>query len=551
MAYGQPTSLYGPGGRFDLADPTTQAMVRQVSQNPDLAPKYMVTLPEIYALQNALKSVSTGQPKPQTTTVYDDLKNAAIQLATAGQMGQMPQPPQGLAQLAQQQMPQQMPQPMPQEQSVEDSGIAQLPVDNFQPQNYAGGGIVAFQQGGVSASNDDVNAMLNADPNNIRPEYARGLSAVAPRAAAPNRLSSMGLANKLLEEQSKAISDFKVPTLKEQVGAEREAREAAGIKGLLGERYMEELQAKQARMEEDKSDAARMALAKFGFGWAERASKPGASIAPLGAAAGAATEGLSDYMSSMKELKKIEAERAKEISSIENLRRAEDLGVVKDASATIAKKEANLEKLTERKFTTQAKIVDVLSSQESTAAQIAARTEEARLGREAQIKVAEMQTGKLPDLMRIADSDQLKEAMPGASFLQRIEAASQAMHPKDIQNAVINATTKAKEAAAKEWDTALMYNEKLKNDWVKAQNGDAAAMARVRKIRDQIEKEAFKHLPSMAAKPPAETAKPAAASTPPKQLPQGAPEGSKFGSYVEGKGWEVKDSIGKLIGYGQ
>ena len=498
MAYGQPTSLYGPGGRFDLADPTTQAMVRQVSQNPDLAPKYMVTLPEIYALQNALKNISTKQQaQPQTTTVYDDLKNAAIQLATAGQIGQMPQPPQGLAQIAQQPMPQ----PMPQEQSVEDSGIAQLPVDNFQPENFAGGGIVAFADGG--ATTEEVNRMLNADRyNQFQPRYGdAGLSAVAPNAAASNRLTSMGLANRLLEEQNQALRDFKVPTLEEQVATERRAREAAGIKGLLGERYVEELQAKQGRMEEDKSDAARMALAKFGFGWAERASKPGASIAPLGAAAGAATEGLSDYMSSIKELKKIEAERAKEIASIENLRRAEDLGVVKDASATIAKKEAHLEKLTERKLSTQAKIVDVLSSKESTAAQLEARREEAREGRETQLKIAEIQANRMPDLMRVADSQSLKDAMPDKTFLQRLEAASQAMHPKDIQNAVINATTKAAEAAAKEWESALIYNTKLREDYIKAQNGDKEAAARVKVARDSIEREAFKHLPQPGAKP--------------------------------------------------
>ena len=507
MAYGQPTTLYGPGGRFDLADPTTQAMVNQVSQNPDLAPKYMVTLPEIYALQNALKSIAARKTQPQTTTVYDDLKNAAIQMATAGQIGQTPQPPQGLAQLAQQQMPQRM----PEELSVEDSGIAQLPVNNFQPQNYAGGGIVAFDQGGV-ATTDDVNRMINADPNAIQPEYARGLRA-ATAAPTANRLTSMGLANRLLEEQNQAMQNFSVPTLEDQVGVERRAREAAGIRGLLGERYMEELQAKQARMEEDKSDAARMALAKFGFGWAERASKPGASIAPLGAAAGAATEGLSDYMSSIKELRKIEAERAKEISNIENLRRAEDLGVVKDASATIAKREANLEKLTERKYQTQAKIVDVLASQESTAAQIAARTAEGEQQRQTQIEIAKLQAGKLPDLMRIADSDAMRDAMPNASFLQRIEAASQAMHPKDIQNAIINATTKAKEAAAKDWENALLYNDTLRKDWVKAQNGDAAAEARVKAVKDKIEKDAFKHLPQLPTKPSAETAKPAAAAT--------------------------------------
>jgi hypothetical protein len=45
--------------------------------------------------------------------------------------------------------------------------------------------------------------------------------------------------------------------------------------------------------------------------------------------------------------------------------------------------------------------------------------------------------------------------------------------------------------------------------------------------------------------------KSSAPPTKPAQLPAGTPKGATYGAYVQGKGWEIKDGDGKLIGYGQ
>ena len=108
--------LAGPGGRFDLADPDTKRMVQAVMANPADAPKYGASLAEIFQLQKMLERISTPMPAPQTTTVYDDLKNAALQQASSGMLGESPA----------------------------QSGLMGLPVHNFREENYAGGGIVAF-----------------------------------------------------------------------------------------------------------------------------------------------------------------------------------------------------------------------------------------------------------------------------------------------------------------------------------------------------------------------------------------------------------------------
>lgn len=120
--------LAGPGGRFDLADPDTKRMVQAVMANPADAPKYGASLAEIFQLQKMLERISTPMPAPQTTTVYDDLKNAALQQASSGMLGQQQQQP-----MAQEPMTQ-----------AAHGGLMGLPVHNFREENYAGGGIVAF-----------------------------------------------------------------------------------------------------------------------------------------------------------------------------------------------------------------------------------------------------------------------------------------------------------------------------------------------------------------------------------------------------------------------
>lgn len=313
-----PNAMYlsGPGGRFDLADPATQQMVQMVSGNPALAPQHNVSLAEIFQLQKMLERMS-ARPAMPTTTVYDDLKNAALQQATGGVLGQQ----QGLGQLAPQQMPQQMPQqaaPAEPAADMTDSGIGSLPVENFRPENYAGGGIVAFATGDV----------VDADAQAIRQQQAQDPSSGFYEAPA-RRPTSADLWQRLLAEEESKSSRYTPKPIEEYAKAREAAQQAAFEKAGISSKPLEErekqLQELKARSAEDKADALRNFLMSTGFRMAAEASKPGNPYArgigaitqPLAVgAAGAAPE----YMAEQKELRKLTAERDKELADIQQKR---------------------------------------------------------------------------------------------------------------------------------------------------------------------------------------------------------------------------------------
>jgi hypothetical protein len=81
----------------------------------------------------------------------------------------------------------------------------------------------------------------------------------------------------------------------------------------------------------------------------------------------------------------------------------------------------------------------------------------------------------------------MKEAMPNATFFQRVEAYALATHPKDVQNAVINAVTAANKAADAEWSQKMLFSKPLQDLQAKASNGDKTAADKLKKERDAID----------------------------------------------------------------
>jgi hypothetical protein len=67
----------------------------------------------------------------------------------------------------------------------------------------------------------------------------------------------------------------------------------------------------------------------------------------------------------------------------------------------------------------------------------------------------------MPEIMKVADSQQMKDAMPNSTFFERVQAYSKASHPRDIQNSMVIATTQATKAANEEWANELLYNKPL------------------------------------------------------------------------------------------
>lgn len=375
--------LAGPSGRFNLADPSTQAMVRDVMGAPGNAPKYGVSLPEIFQLHRALNAISSQTPQPKPTTVADDLKMAALQAIQAPNAAppQLPQmPPQGI----QQAMPQaQAPQnPM-------DQGLGGMPAPAMDNAQFAGGGIVAFADNGL------VTVPPGAPPEgNMLPPG-----------------TAMDMYGRILAGHEAELAAAAVPTYEQQLAADRAAREAAGIKGKLGEERLKKLEGAGKKDAEMEARDERLALAKAGFKMAEAASRRGAARTGfLGAAAEGASAGLTDYVAAQEKLRALQAERDKEIANIQNLQRAEDLGFVKDASGKIEKARDRVNDITKNINTTQTAMAGQMATTEDRRAQIASAEKIAGMQIAAQRKLEEFRQAGNVDATMLADYNEAMKA---------------------------------------------------------------------------------------------------------------------------------------------
>jgi hypothetical protein len=438
--------LTGPRGRFDLSDPSTQAMVRDVMSAPANAPKYGVSLPEIFQLHRALNAISSRTPQPQPTTVADDLKMAAVQAVQAPnaappQAQQMP--PQGI----QQAMPQaQMPQ------SPMDQGLGGMPAPAMDNAQFADGGIIAFaDQGLVESDTSGTSREMNA---------------------------------RILAGQQAARAAASVPTIQEGLAAVRAAREAAGITGKLGEERLKKLEGAASKDAEAEARSERFALAKAGFEMAAAAAKPGAKF--LGSAAQGATAGLTDYAASQEKLRTLQEKRDAEIANIQNLQRAEDAGLVKDASGRIEKARDRIIDFDKSIHTTQTAIAGQVSQREGRREENAAQDERARLDRDARAREAgatraiQLEIAKLParpgvhPVQQILDLPTFKAAhgkKPSEEQLRLARELAQSGTPERTF-AATEATYRAREKAFAESVVATPALRALRN---KAAAGDEAA----------------------------------------------------------------------------
>jgi hypothetical protein len=244
--------------------------------------------------------------------------NEKAQMAQAAanmQAMQQPMQPsvieQAMAINAQSEAPQMAPQEMP-----EDSGVASLPVpdDMYSDEGYAGGGIVAFETGGLTKTFSNNRPVLSAtDLNMFMPEtqYApvgRDLSrdfkdtdtgvdlppvAAAPRAAAPrpDARPEPGIAA--------------IPTKESMLDRRRRMLEQMGVTDTT-EAELAEMERNKGKLADDKFDALRMSLIRAGLGMAA-----GTSPYALTNIAKGGIEGFDTYEQSIKQIKAEEKEYGK------------------------------------------------------------------------------------------------------------------------------------------------------------------------------------------------------------------------------------------------
>jgi len=229
---------------------------------------------------------------------------------------------QAMAINAQAEAPQMAPQEMP-----EDAGVASLPVpdDMYSDEGYAGGGIVAFDNGGLAGSFDM-----------FMPEYGsvdqRGADTVVPtagpardsietlRAKAAAARASMSPENRALYDENisgvrraapaptapaKETGIAAIPAKESMLDRRRRMLEQLGVTDTT-EEELAELERNKGKLADDKFDALRMSLIRAGLGMAA-----GTSPYALTNIAKGGIEGFDTYEQSIKQIKAEEKEYGK------------------------------------------------------------------------------------------------------------------------------------------------------------------------------------------------------------------------------------------------
>jgi hypothetical protein len=520
--------------------------------------------------------IAKEDAKPPTSTVAQDV--LGIQ-----QPQQQPQPQQmGMPQMAQAQpqqmgMPQSEQPPMGPEQMAATGGLTSIPIPE---QSYAGGGIVAFDEGGEVAHFDtggfnfpegsligmferrntgenpallqqqlaQAEAQLAQTPpgrgraglenqvNELRTKVASAPAApkdvfaepAAPAAYDANawkevtqRTSAQApdATAALTTNQTRATTD-KAPARERMPGVSssrlpaiaRPSGEIAVEKATLGnvkdideilkERediykkqgivdpyagLMEKEEKKREGIDKRKGEAKGEFLMNLGLGL--MSAKRGREFEALGAGA---KEGLVAYKDAMKDVRATEEKLDDRINAYKLAKyQADKTGT----DAAIAKRDTMLDKKDAAeaeaiKARNAANVAQAQVQQQMYNTDVSSKTSKdvANIHVQGQYGIEKLRQQAMPEAYKMANSKEMNESMPNASFLERVSAYSQAVHPKDVQNAVINAVTSANKYANEEWANELLTNAPLRELKKKADAGDAAAIQQLKEKRNNLEK---------------------------------------------------------------
>jgi hypothetical protein len=341
-----------------------------------------------------------------------------------------------------------------------DTGVASLPVpEEMYGNEYAGGGIVAFQAGGDLNDEEYLRALerdrsKNYSSDTSDTEDTSPFSSIFSRGVqqdidsqTPGFGSGLGLGATMPAQRSPR----KGRTLEDIYAETRAIREREAPASPEREAIKEYL-ANQARKNTDvRTDAWTRAL-EAGLGILGGESPY--ALTNIGKGSQAAVKGFAEDVK----------ERRKQTMADMQLKLQLD-------------EAARKEKL------------DALSSAEKTYAgerDLEAREETARLDRENRLAIA-----NIPD-KTLQAAAQLRKANPGLSYLDSVSQAAQALAPKDTYNATRTAVSSAAKDANAEFMQRATFDPKLQEDMKKAAAGDAAAQTRVKAIKDKIQQDIFK-----------------------------------------------------------
>ena len=387
--------------------------------------------------QAAANMQAMAKPMPASVTE----RNMAINAQAEAPQAQ----PQMMAMAPQQEMP-----PM-------DTGVASLPVpEEMYGNEYAGGGIVAFAEGGDLNDENYLRALerdrsknypLSNDEDYERPGYDLGFSRATQQRidneGAGFNPSAFGLGATMPAQRSprkgRTLEDIYAET---RAIREREAPQSAKVDAI--QRFLDD----QARKTTDvRTDAWTRAL-EAGLGIL--GSDSPYALTNIGKGSQAAVKGFAE---DVKERRKQTLADMQLQLQLDEATRKEKLAALTSAERTYAG-----ERETE------------------------SREETARLDRENRLSIA-----NIPD-KTLQAAAQLRKNDPKLSYLDSVSQAAQALSPKDTYNATRSALTAAGRAVEERMavDPVLLgLNEKIRK-------GDQAAITKAKERKNEIEQEVFK-----------------------------------------------------------
>lgn len=283
------------------------------------------------------------------------------------------------------------------------------------------------------------------------------------------------------------ISATPVPTLqelnKERAGYYKEL----GVDTDIYKGMIEKEEGKRGELGKRKEQARGEFLMNLGVGLMQ--AQKGRELAALGAGA---VKGMADYKDAMKDLR---ASEDKLDDRLNTLRLADQQAKKTGADADINKRDSMLEKYRaaeneniKARNTAKMETAKIDAQLYGTEVQAQTSKDVAGIHVAGTLAAERLRQRAMPEIMKVADSKQMKEAMPNATFFERVQAYAQAAHPKNTQNSMIIATTQANKAANEEWADELQSNAQIRELKKKADAGDQTAIKQLRDKRDALDK---------------------------------------------------------------
>jgi hypothetical protein len=344
-----------------------------------------------------------------------------------------------------------------------------------------------------------------------------------------------------------------VPSAQESTEKTKQFLTDSGVDLNLATKQKGELEKDRSQLKLDREDAITARILEAAAGVLSGTSQYAA--VNIGKGTTPAIQGLA---SDMKDLKKADRDLSIAQRALDSEQNKFNMGVASASMERVNKAEDRLDKARQNKQAATASLAQSFQSDE-------VKRETARLGLIQGVYSADKgyDASKLTagaTMFAAGKDDRKIEAVMkdrGVGYAEALSIVGEAEHPKDRYNALRTALSAANRDLAN--DITVMGLDGRLTQMYKNPEANAKEIAAIQQTISERRKERYaqygisehdiKYLKNEGEKLAGKNQ--AQPTTPPANLPAGSPEGSQFGSYVPGKGWEVKNSAGVVIGYGQ